>query len=192
VLPIIGPDGMIVGHPERHVRVERVVADVPDHGEARVEQLQRVRRRLDGPEGRRVQDVGEVVDVVLRDLLVGHRLVRVRVDEARQDAEPGQIDHVGTGGNRDAAADCRDLLPFDEDDLIGGGRPGGRVDQPAGADGRDLGAGGRRGEGERERGGEGGACGHGSSSRRPDGRSRDTVLRALAWSKPAGLRGAGG
>ena len=83
--------------------------------------------------------VGEVVDVVLRDLLVGEREMVVRVDETRQHGQLRQIDDLGAGRDRHVGADGRDPLALDQDDLVGRGGAGFRIDQPAGADGDGAG-----------------------------------------------------
>ena len=123
---------------QRRIGVQAVVADIANNREARGERLQGIGRCLDRPQRRRVGDVGVVIDVVLRDLLVGHRFVRVRVDEAGEHGHPRQVDDLGAGRNRHVRADVPNPLAFGHDDLVGRRSAGLRVNQTPGPDGRGF------------------------------------------------------
>ena len=56
--------------------------------------------------------VREVVDVALGNLLVGERQVVVRVDEAGEHGQAGEVDHLGARGDGDLRPIASNLLSF--------------------------------------------------------------------------------
>jgi hypothetical protein len=122
--------------PERDVD-EFGRTDVAHAREPGLERALRVGRRAH----RRVDRApAERVGVVVLAL---HRQVRVHVDQAGRQRAAAQIDGLGAGWNRQAAADLRDALAFDEDHRIVGAAAGCRIDEMSGADGDAPRGGGR-------------------------------------------------
>ena len=127
--PLLDPD------PQRRIGVVAGVAEIAHDGEARRQHLHPVRHRLNGPQRRGIEHVGQVVDVVLRIAFVGERQVVVRVDQPRQHREPREIDDFGRRRNRDVRTDLPERAVLDEDDLIGLDPTALRIDQSARPDG---------------------------------------------------------
>jgi hypothetical protein len=62
----------------------------------------------------------------------------VGVDQAGQDHQVGQIDHIGARGDGQVRPDGRESAAFHQDHLIGRQRPGFRIHQATGTNRRHL------------------------------------------------------
>ena len=118
--------------PQRGVGVQTAVAQIALEGESMVEQRERVAGALERAVRGRVgnehlkewRGVEHAVAerrraaVKRHGLDQRHRQMVVRFDEAGQDGQVRQIDHLRPWRNRDVRADCGDLAVLDDDGLV--------------------------------------------------------------------------
>ncbi len=79
-----------------------------------------VRCHLDGPKGGGVHDIGEIVVVVLRHLLVGKCHMSVCIDEAGKNTQAREVDDLGARRDGDVSTHFLNLFTPYQDRLIGG------------------------------------------------------------------------
>ncbi len=120
-----------------------LVADVAHRGEAGFEHGPGVDDALDGAIGVGVPQGGEVVVAGIAARLHLHAEVGVGIDQPGRDRRRREVDHAGTHRDSHVAANRRDAALLDQDHLVPGGGTGVGIDDGTGANGGDLGEGGK-------------------------------------------------